>query len=224
RRDGGAAAGREAGRPARPLAHLPLCRAGRCARDMGEQPAGARRALALHDRAGIPGARRLGQRRRAGAGGARHAPSRQGDPPRHDGRRRREALDAALPRNRPGRHDEGRRDRHERRNDEDASMDRKANGAIAPKPLLSVADGVLLMCGMVIGAGIFRAPSVVAANTDSGLQFLAAWVLGGAISLCGALVYAELASRYPETGGEYAFLSRGWGRGTAFVFAWARMT
>ncbi|HLS85287.1 MAG TPA: amino acid permease [Burkholderiales bacterium] len=103
-------------------------------------------------------------------------------------------------------------------------MDRKANGAIAPKPLLSVADGVLLMCGMVIGAGIFRAPSVVAANTDSGLQFLAAWVLGGAISLCGALVYAELASRYPETGGEYAFLSRGWGRGTAFVFAWARMT
>jgi amino acid transporter len=50
-----------------------------------------------------------------------------------------------------------------------------------------------------------------------------AWLLGGAVSLCGALVYAELSSRYPETGGEYAFLTRGWGRGAAFVFAWSRM-
>ena len=94
----------------------------------------------------------------------------------------------------------------------------------APKPLLSVSDGVILMCGMVIGAGIFKAPSIVAGNTTSATWFLLAWVLGGAISLCGALVYAELASRYPETGGEYAFLSRGMGRGVAFVFAWARMT
>ncbi|HEX6296994.1 MAG TPA: APC family permease [Burkholderiales bacterium] len=94
----------------------------------------------------------------------------------------------------------------------------------APKPLLSVSDGVVLMCGMVIGAGIFKAPSIVAGNTSSATWFLLAWVLGGAISLCGALVYAELASRYPETGGEYAFLQRGWGSGAAFVFAWSRMT
>jgi APA family basic amino acid/polyamine antiporter len=100
----------------------------------------------------------------------------------------------------------------------------RAVGTAAPKPLLSVTDGVLLMCGMVIGAGIFKAPSIVAGNTSSGFEFLFAWVLGGVVSLCGALVYAELASRYPETGGEYAFLSRGWGRGAAFVFAWARMT
>jgi basic amino acid/polyamine antiporter, APA family len=94
----------------------------------------------------------------------------------------------------------------------------------APKPLLSVSDGVVLMCGMVIGAGIFKAPSIVAANTSSAAWFLGAWVLGGLVSLCGALVYAELASRHPDTGGEYAFLSRGWGRGAAFVFAWSRMT
>jgi amino acid transporter len=94
----------------------------------------------------------------------------------------------------------------------------------APKPLLSVSDGVILMCGMVIGAGIFRTPSDIAGVTSSSTQFLLAWVLGGAISLCGALVYAELASRHPETGGEYTFLSRGWGSGAAFVFAWARMT
>jgi basic amino acid/polyamine antiporter, APA family len=97
-------------------------------------------------------------------------------------------------------------------------------GSVKPKQLLSVSDGIVLICGMVIGAGIFKAPSIVAGNTASGTQFLLAWVVGGVVSLCGALVYAELASRYPETGGEYAFLTRGWGRGMAFVFAWARMT
>lgn len=95
---------------------------------------------------------------------------------------------------------------------------------IAPKPLLSVSDGIVLICGMVIGAGIFKAPSIVAGNTSSAGEFLLAWVLGGVASLCGALVYAELAARYPETGGEYAFLSRGWGRAVAFVFGWSRMT
>jgi len=94
----------------------------------------------------------------------------------------------------------------------------------APRPLLSVADGVMLICGMVIGAGIFKAPSVVAGNSGSGAEFIFAWILGGAVSLCGALVYAELSSRYPETGGEYAFLARAWGSGAAFVFAWSRMT
>jgi amino acid transporter len=93
-----------------------------------------------------------------------------------------------------------------------------------PKPLLSVGDGIMLICGMVIGAGIFKAPSIVAGNAASGADFMFAWALGGAISLCGALVYAELSSRYPETGGEYAFLARAWGPGAAFVFAWSRMT
>ncbi len=102
-------------------------------------------------------------------------------------------------------------------------MDREPVSA-APKPLLSVWDGIVLICGMVIGAGIFKAPSIVAGNTSSGGEFLLAWALGGLVSLCGALVYSELAARYPETGGEYAFLSRGWGRGVAFVFGWARMT
>ena len=102
-------------------------------------------------------------------------------------------------------------------------MDGKQN-AVVPKQLLSVWDGIVLICGMVIGAGIFKAPSIVAGNVSSGAEFLGAWVLGGLISLCGALVYAELATRHPETGGEYAFLSRGLGRGVAFVFAWSRMT
>jgi amino acid transporter len=93
-----------------------------------------------------------------------------------------------------------------------------------PRALLSVPDGVFLMVGMVIGVGIFKAPSLVAGNTEGPVEFLGAWLLGGLISLCGALVYAELASRYPHTGGEYSFLARGLGRGAAFLFAWSRMT
>jgi APA family basic amino acid/polyamine antiporter len=103
-------------------------------------------------------------------------------------------------------------------------LDRDKSNTVKPRQLLSLWDGIILICGMVIGAGIFKAPSIVAGNSDSNLEFIFAWVLGGVVSLCGALVYAELSARYPETGGEYAFLSRGMGRGVAFVFAWARMT
>ena len=94
----------------------------------------------------------------------------------------------------------------------------------APRPLLSVADGTFLMVGMVICVGIFKAPSMVAANTSSVAAFLLVWLFGGLISLCGALVYAELAARHPGAGGEYTFLERGFGAGTAFLFAWSRMT
>src|SRR2546423_7059904 len=83
---------------------------------------------------------------------------------------------------------------------------------------------MFLTVGMILGALIFKAPSTVAGATSSTTQFLLAWLLGGVVSLCGALVYAELASHHPDTGGEYVFLRDGWGRGMAFVFAWARMT
>jgi amino acid transporter len=94
----------------------------------------------------------------------------------------------------------------------------------APKQLLSVADGVFLTAGMIIGALIFKAPSMVAGATSGPGTFLLAWLFGGVVSLCGALVYAELAARHPDTGGEYSFLARGWGKGVAFLFAWSRMT
>jgi len=93
-----------------------------------------------------------------------------------------------------------------------------------PQQLLSVPDGVFLVAGMVIGIGIFKLPGLVAANAGSPTQFFLAWILGGLACICGALVYAELASRYPETGGEYLFLRRAFGEGVGFVFAWSRMT
>lgn len=93
-----------------------------------------------------------------------------------------------------------------------------------PRQLLSVPDGIFLVAGMVIGVGIFKLPGLVAGNAASGAQFFAAWIIGGLACLCGALVYAELAARHPETGGEYTFLRHGLGEGAAFVFAWSRMT
>lgn len=97
-------------------------------------------------------------------------------------------------------------------------------GQAAPRPLLSVADGVFLVAGMVIGVGIFKLPGLVAANAATPTHFFLAWIVGGIACLCGALVYAELASRVPDTGGEYRFLRSGLGEGAAFVFAWSRMT
>jgi len=102
--------------------------------------------------------------------------------------------------------------------------DKSAVSSAGPRPLLSVGDGVFLTVGMVVGVGIFKLPSLVAGNTSSPTLFLLLWVLGGIVSLCGALVYAELAARHAETGGEYVFLQRGLGRGAAFLFAWSRMT
>jgi basic amino acid/polyamine antiporter, APA family len=83
---------------------------------------------------------------------------------------------------------------------------------------------VFLTVGMILGALIFKAPSTVAGATGTTTLFLLAWILGGVASLCGALVYAELASRRPHTGGEYTFLRDGWGGGVGFAFGWARMT
>ncbi len=103
-------------------------------------------------------------------------------------------------------------------------MDGNKNSAVAPAQLLSVTDGVFLTVGMVLGVGIFKLPSMIAGNTGSEAQFLLAWVLGGAVSLCGALVYAELAARHPETGGEYTFLKHAFGPAACFLFAWSRMT
>lgn len=94
----------------------------------------------------------------------------------------------------------------------------------APRASLSVLDGVAMMVGIVIGIGIFKTPSLVAANVGSEWGFLGAWILGGAITLVGALVYGELASAYPSTGGEYHFLKRAFGQPLGFLFAWARIS
>lgn len=93
-----------------------------------------------------------------------------------------------------------------------------------PTPTLSVFDATMITVGIVIGAGIFQTPSMVAGIAGSPELMMAAWVLGGVLSLIGALTYAELATTYPSAGGDYTFLTRAYGKQVSFLFAWARST
>lgn len=83
-------------------------------------------------------------------------------------------------------------------------------------------DAVVIMVGLVVGIGIFRTPSLVAANVESELAFIAVWIAGGLITLIGALCYAELSAAHPHAGGEYHFLSRAYCKPVAMLFGWAR--
>jgi len=93
-----------------------------------------------------------------------------------------------------------------------------------PKPTLSIRDAGALIIGMVVGAGIFETPALVAANATNETFVLLVWLVGGFISLIGALCYAELATTYPHAGGNYYYLMRAFGKSLAFLFNWARMT
>jgi APA family basic amino acid/polyamine antiporter len=100
----------------------------------------------------------------------------------------------------------------------------KTEAAAEPKALLTLPDAIAVIVGIVIGAGIFQTPALVAAQAGSNINVLLLWLAGGIVSLVGALCYAELATTYPNVGGVYYYLKRSFGREVAFLFAWARMT
>ena len=93
-----------------------------------------------------------------------------------------------------------------------------------PLRALSVIDGAIFLIGVVVGIGIFKTPSIVAANVPSEAAFFAVWLLGGFVMLVGALCYAELGSAHPDAGGEYRFLTLAYGKPAGLLFAWARGT
>ncbi len=93
-----------------------------------------------------------------------------------------------------------------------------------PTRHLSVPYIVFLAVGMVVGAGIFKSPALVAESAGSVTAVYGVWLLGGLISLIGALCYGELATAYPNPGGDYYFLSKAYGEKVGFLFAWARIT
>jgi APA family basic amino acid/polyamine antiporter len=91
-----------------------------------------------------------------------------------------------------------------------------------PEGRLPARAAVSVAVGMMVGAGLFRSPAVVAANVGSDAALFLVWVFGGVLGVVGALCYAELASTYPSRGGDYFFLRRAYGRWAGFLFAWAR--
>ena len=100
--------------------------------------------------------------------------------------------------------------------------ERDAWGESLPRRLgLMSAVGVLV--GSTIGSGIFRVPAGVAARITEPGPFLLAWALGGAIALCGALTYAELAAAMPRSGGVFAYILEAFGPLPAFLFGWSAL-
>jgi APA family basic amino acid/polyamine antiporter len=85
---------------------------------------------------------------------------------------------------------------------------------------LGLFDVTMLVMGGIVGAGIFMNPAVVARSVHTPALMLAAWAVGGAVALAGALVYAELAARLPEVGGQYAYLREAFHPSVAFLYGW----
>lgn len=90
-----------------------------------------------------------------------------------------------------------------------------------PKRQLTVFDCVGIILGIVIGAGIYETTPVIAAQAGNEWSLLGFWILGGLISLVGALCYVELATGVPGEGGDFLYLTRAYGHRVGFVFAWS---
>ncbi len=97
-------------------------------------------------------------------------------------------------------------------------------------PSQSTNDGLLRTLGVVgaaafvvtnmVGSGIFTLPALVRVNTGGAMASMAVWVAAGVLGVCGALCYAELATRMPDAGGEYRYLERAFGPLWGFLSGW----
>jgi amino acid transporter len=103
-------------------------------------------------------------------------------------------------------------------------MDSNRADSEARTPQLRLWDAVSLIIGIIIGAGIFRTPADIFQQVPGPWTGLAVWVLGGLLALVGAFCFAELASTYPRSGGEYVYLTRAFGPFVGYLFAWAQLT
>jgi APA family basic amino acid/polyamine antiporter len=86
---------------------------------------------------------------------------------------------------------------------------------------LGMFDATMLVMGGIIGAGIFVNPAEVARHVSAPGWIVGVWVIGGIVALAASFVYAELAARRPEVGGQYAYLRDAWGPMPAFLYGWA---
>ncbi|MCE9603573.1 MAG: amino acid permease [Planctomycetia bacterium] len=96
-------------------------------------------------------------------------------------------------------------------------------GSAIPQRRLSLVDCTSIIVGIIIGSGIYESTPLVAGSLTADWQLPAIWILGGLFALVGSLCYAELATRSPVEGGDYAYLSEAFGRPVGFLFAWTQL-
>src|SRR4029077_7033553 len=89
---------------------------------------------------------------------------------------------------------------------------------------LGLFDAVMINAGTMIASAIFIVPATVAAAVQGTAVMTVVWVIGGIVSLLGALSVAELAAAYPEAGGQYAYLREAYGTVWAFLYGWANFS
>lgn len=107
------------------------------------------------------------------------------------------------------------------------SMNIDRAGPINPREKgarLSLWDSICLIVGIIIGASIYQYPPAIFASAGNSFLGMLAWIVGGVVSLIGALCYAELASAYRTGGGDYTYLTKAYGPRVGFIFAWAELS
>ena len=93
--------------------------------------------------------------------------------------------------------------------------------SLKPRRQLGFFDATMIVMGGIVGAGIFANPSEVAHRVHTPLLILGVWVLGGIFAMCGAFIWAELATRLPAAeGGQYVYLREAYHPAVAFVYGW----
>jgi APA family basic amino acid/polyamine antiporter len=91
------------------------------------------------------------------------------------------------------------------------------------RKVLGVSDGIAILIGISIGAGIYSTPQIIASYLGSFGPILLLWIGAGLFVFTSGLIYAELGTRMPSTGGEYLYISRCFGPFTGFIFGWAQL-
>jgi amino acid transporter len=92
-----------------------------------------------------------------------------------------------------------------------------------PRRELTLFDSTCIIVGIIIGSAVYRTIPEVAQLAPGVAWLIGLWLLGGLLSLMGAVCYAELATAYPKEGGDYVYLTRGFGRSVGFLFAWCQL-
>ena len=91
------------------------------------------------------------------------------------------------------------------------------------KRKIGLLPAVTVVVGGIIGSAIFMKPATMASQLGSPGLLILVWLVAGLFSLFGAMVFADLGTLYPETGGQYVYLKKAFGEKTAFLYGWASM-
>jgi basic amino acid/polyamine antiporter, APA family len=92
-----------------------------------------------------------------------------------------------------------------------------------PQRQLSLFDTASIIVGIIIGSGLYETTPLIASCVSGSGELALVWIAGGLFALVGSLCYAEMATAYPDQGGDYVYLTRAYGRPVGLLFAWTQL-